>query len=252
MIGDLTIVSGRNSSSVTIRGDDLGWAKVCVSVSKDGMPPCCSCKDVNVVADGVGGPECPFKVPAMEAYNSIFRENNTVCPGKTAWVTVISDFDFYDVEFSINPSSINLRGGYPTVEFDDNSTYSSYTIFADFVCPNGEYSGGSNIVVTETDDPRCDDPNWVPASIDLDLVAQTTKVTVSPNPSDGLFSVMINEPTGFSYDYQILDKTGNLIQVGNSALNEFDFDLTLEKPDIYILKIHSSAGWQESLQIQKQ
>lgn len=89
-------------------------------------------------------------------------------------------------------------------------------------------------------------------SIDPDLVAQSTKVTVSPNPSDGLFSVMINEPTGFSYDYQILDKSGNLIQAGNSVLNEFDFDLTLEKPDIYILKIHSSAGWQESIQIQKQ
>ncbi|MEZ4936138.1 MAG: T9SS type A sorting domain-containing protein [Crocinitomicaceae bacterium] len=62
-------------------------------------------------------------------------------------------------------------------------------------------------------------------------------VVVFPNPSSGNFQVRLTGTANGTFDYQIIDITGKIIEDGNQTQRSFDMDLTNLESGIYYLRI---------------
>ncbi|MEZ4936140.1 MAG: T9SS type A sorting domain-containing protein [Crocinitomicaceae bacterium] len=62
-------------------------------------------------------------------------------------------------------------------------------------------------------------------------------VVVFPNPSSGNFQVRLTGTANGTFDYQIIDITGKIIEDGNQTQRSFDMDLTNLESGIYYLNI---------------
>lgn len=76
------------------------------------------------------------------------------------------------------------------------------------------------------------------ASIDENYLAK--HVSISPNPSTGVFNLAINEFESSSFDVNVMDITGRVIMTRTVNGSTISFDLSSELDGIYFVKI--SAG----------
>ena len=76
------------------------------------------------------------------------------------------------------------------------------------------------------------------ASIDENYLAK--HVSISPNPSSGVFNLAINEFESSSFEVNVMDITGRVIMSRTVTGSTTSFDLSSELDGIYFVKI--SAG----------
>jgi len=65
------------------------------------------------------------------------------------------------------------------------------------------------------------------------------KVTIAPNPTDGIINVIIKSSNDESCNWELLDANGRILTIGNTTSPNFNLDISVYAKGVYYLKVYS-------------